>query len=194
MNIDPEAARQLEGEWKELIWAPDTMWIAKWTDELTGKVKYIWLHDSTPIKQEREAAKFDKALKVEKRIDDIRSHIMEGLNSDKPQTRMVAAACYLIDNLSLRVGDEKDPDEADTVGATTLRAEHLTFKKDSIVFDFLGKDSVPWHKEIQPDPDVYRVLNELYENALERISSFKTRKAKKTKADPKKLACEPISE
>ena len=188
LNIDPEAAKQLEGEWKELIWAPDTMWIAKWTDELTGKVKYIWLHDSTPIKQEREAAKFDKALKVEKRIDDIRAHIMEGLNSDKPQTRMVAAACYLIDNLSLRVGDEKDPDEADTVGATTLRAEHLTFKKDSIVFDFLGKDSVPWHKEIQPDPDVYRVLKELHEKAVERISSFKTRKSKKTKADPKKLA------
>ena len=188
LNIDPEAAEHLEGGWKELIWAPDTMWIAKWTDELTGKVKYIWLHDSTPIKQEREAAKFDKALKVEKKIDEIRAHIDEGLNSDNAQRRMIAAACYLIDNLSLRVGDEKDPDEADTVGATTLRAEHLTFKKESIVFDFLGKDSVPWHKEIQPDSDVYRVLEELHEKALDRISSFKTRKAKKTKADPKKLA------
>ena len=188
LNIDPEAAEHLERGWKELIWAPDTMWIAKWTDELTGKVKYVWLHDSTPIKQEREAAKFDKALKVERKIDEIRAHIDEGLNSDNAQRRMIAAACYLIDNLSLRVGDEKDPDEADTVGATTLRAEHLIFKKDSIVFDFLGKDSVPWHKEIQPDLDVYRVLKELHEKAVDRISSFKTRKAKKTKADPKKLA------
>ena len=188
LNIDPEAAEHLEGGWKELIWAPDTMWIAKWTDELTGKVKYVWLHDSTPIKQEREAAKFDKALKVEKKIDEIRAHIDEGLNSDNASRRMIAAACYLIDNLSLRVGDEKDPDEADTVGATTLRAEHLTFMKDSIVFDFLGKDSVPWHKEIQPDSDVYRVLKELHEKAVDRISSFKTRKAKRTKADPKKLA------
>ncbi|MFW9959219.1 MAG: hypothetical protein ACFFCT_14200 [Candidatus Odinarchaeota archaeon] len=188
LNIDPEAAKTLEGDWKELIWAPDTMWIAKWTDELTGKVKYIWLHDSTPIKQERESAKFDKALKVEKRIDEIRDHIMDGLRSDKAQRRMVAAACYLIDNLSLRVGDEKDSEEADTVGATTLRAEHLTFKKDSIVFDFLGKDSVPWHKEITPSPEVYVELKELYDKAVERIASFKMRKTKQTKADPKKVA------
>jgi len=188
LNIDPDAAKKLEGDWKELCWAPETMWIAKWTDELTGKVKYIWLHDSTPIKQEREAAKFDKALQVEKRIDEIREHIMEGLTSKQPKRRMVAAACYLIDNLSLRVGDEKDPEEADTVGATTLRAEHLQFKTNSIIFDFLGKDSVPWHKEIEPHPDVYKVLKELHDNALERITSFKGRKSKKTKADPKKLA------
>ncbi len=188
LNIDPEAAKHLEGDWKELFWAPETMWIAKWTDELTGKVKYIWLHDSTPIKQEREAAKFDKALKVERRIDEIREHIMSGVTSDKPKIRMVAAACYLIDKLSLRVGDEKDPEEADTVGATTLRAEHLTFKDRSIVFDFLGKDSVSWHKEIEPHPDVYTVLKELHDNALERMSSFNGRKSKKTKGDPKKLA------
>jgi DNA topoisomerase-1 len=188
LNIDPEAASHLEGEWGELLWAPETMWIAKWTDELTGKVKYIWLHDSTPIKQEREAAKFDKAFKVERRIDDIRTHVMEGLNSEKPQRRMVAAACYLIDSLSLRVGDEKDPEEADTVGATTLRAEHLTFKNGLIVFNFLGKDSVQWHKEIELPSDVYEVLEELYNNALERIKSFRSRKSGRTGADPKKMA------
>ncbi|MFX1483169.1 MAG: DNA topoisomerase I [Promethearchaeota archaeon] len=188
LNIDPEAAKSLEGEWGELVWAPDTMWIAKWTDELTGKVKYIWLHDSTPIKQEREAAKFDKALRVESRINDIREHIREGLESEKPKRRMVAAACYLIDSLSLRVGDEKDPEEADTVGATTLRAEHLTFKNGLVVFDFLGKDSVPWHKEIEFPPHVYDELKELHDNALERIESFKSRRGGKTRADPKKIA------
>lgn len=188
LNIDPEAAQHLEGDWGELVWAPDTMWIAKWTDQLTGKVKYIWLHDSSPIKQEREAAKFDKALRVERRIEEIREHIIEGLQSEKLQRRMVAAACYLIDSLSLRVGDEKDPEEADTVGATTLRAEHLTFKNGLVIFDFLGKDSVAWHKEIELPSDVYRVLEELYNNALERIESFKSRKGGRTRADPKKIA------
>ncbi len=176
------------GDWGEIVWAPDCMWIAKWTDELTGKTKYIWLHDSTPIKQEREAAKFNKAMKVEKHIDEIREHIMSGLKSDDPKRREIAAACYLIDNLSLRVGDEKDKDEADTVGATTLRIEHLTFKQNSVVFDFLGKDSVPWHKELEIPPDVYKVFKELYDNAKERVESFKTRKGKKTKGDPKKIA------
>lgn len=188
LNISPEAASDLEGEWGELVWAPDTMWIAKWTDELTGNVKYIWLHDSTPIKQEREAAKFDKALRVERRIEEIRVHIMEGFRAEKLQRRMVAAACYLIDNLSLRVGDEKDPEEADTVGATTLRFEHLTFRDSSVVFDFLGKDSVQWHKELEMPSEVYDVLKELYDNAAERLDSFNSRKSKKTGGDPKKLA------
>ncbi|MHA1943098.1 MAG: hypothetical protein ACW96M_01755, partial [Candidatus Thorarchaeota archaeon] len=188
LNIDPVAASTLEGDWAELVWAPETMWIAKWSDELTGKVKYIWLHDSTPIKQEREAAKFDKALKVERRIEEIRDHIMEGLQSEKLQRRMIAAACYLIDNLSLRVGDEKDPEEADTVGATTLRVEHLTFQDESVVFDFLGKDSVQWHKELDLSWEVYDVLKELYDNAVERLDSFNDRKREKTSGDPKKVA------
>ncbi|MHA2351956.1 MAG: DNA topoisomerase I [Candidatus Thorarchaeota archaeon] len=188
LNISPEGATDLEGEWGEIVWAPDTMWIAKWTDELTGKVKYIWLHDSTPIKQEREAAKFDRALRVERRIEEIREHIMEGLRSKKLQRRMIAAACYLIDSLSLRVGDEKDPEEADTVGATTLRVEHLTFRESSVVFDFLGKDSVQWHKELEMPSDVYDVMKELYDNATERFDSFNNRKSRKTGGDPKKIA------
>jgi len=188
LNISPEGVSDLENEWGELIWAPDTMWIAKWTDELTGKVKYIWLHDSTPIKQEREAAKFDKALRVERQIDEIRSHILDGLRADKPKRRMVAAACYLIDRFSLRVGDEKDPEEADTVGATTLRAEHLTFRENTVIFDFLGKDSVRWHKEVEMLPEVYDELKQLHDNALERIESFNKRKSKRTGGDPKKIA------
>ena len=54
----------------------------------------------------------------------------------------------------MRVGDEKDSDEADTVGASTLRIEHINFVKDkngknNIEFNFLGKDSVPWQKTIE---------------------------------------------
>ncbi|MDF1540162.1 MAG: hypothetical protein P1Q69_14810 [Candidatus Thorarchaeota archaeon] len=187
LNMDPESEVP-EGDWGEVIWADDCMWIAKWTDKLTSKTKYLWLHDSTPIKQEREEAKFDKALKVEKKIDEIRAHIMEGFQSENLQTRSVAAALYLIDSLSLRVGDEKDPEEADTVGATTLRAEHLKLKGSSIVFDFLGKDSVHWHKELEMPPEVYSVFEEIYNTTLERIASFKARGSKKTSADPKKVA------
>ncbi|MHA1576380.1 MAG: hypothetical protein ACTSU3_03375 [Candidatus Thorarchaeota archaeon] len=187
LNLSPEG-RQPEGDWGEIIWADDCMWVAKWTDELTRSVKYVWLHDSTPIKQQREAEKFNKALKIEKRIEDIRTHIREGLQSDEPKRRAVAAACYLIDSLSLRVGDEKDPDEADTVGATTLRIEHLKFKTNSIVFDFLGKDSVAWHKELELTPDVYSVFKELFDIASEKVASFRGRASKKITADPKKIA------
>ena len=40
----------------------------------------------------------------------------------------------------MRVGDEKDPDEADTVGAITLRPEHIKIEGDTLHFDFFGKD------------------------------------------------------
>jgi DNA topoisomerase-1 len=53
----------------------------------------------------------------------------------------------LIDALKLRVGDEKETDEADTIGATTLRGSHVKIDMDGKVrFDFLGKDSVRWVK------------------------------------------------
>lgn len=187
LNLDPSSPRP-KGNWGKIAWAQDCMWIAKWTDKLTKKEKYIWLHDATPIKQEREEAKFDKALKMEAKRGIILAHIIDGLHSTDPKGREIAAACYLIDKLSLRVGDEKDPDEADTVGATTLRAEHLAFKKESVVFDFLGKDSVPWHKELRMPPDVYAVFNELHDKAGERVNSFKVRASSKTGGDPKKVA------
>ncbi|HEY6885638.1 MAG TPA: DNA topoisomerase I, partial [Nitrososphaeraceae archaeon] len=47
----------------------------------------------------------------------------------------------------------KDPEEADTVGASTLRVEHINFPYNSgkryIEFNFLGKDSVPWQKTLE---------------------------------------------
>ena len=57
-------------------------------------------------------------------------------------------------------------DEADTVGATTLRPEHVTLHTDGTAeFRFLGKDSVLWHKEIELPPRVHQILAELIENA-----------------------------
>jgi len=56
---------------------------------------------------------------------------------------------YLFLKLALRVGNEKDEDEADTVGCCSLRIEHIKLfdKVDGIgenvvEFDFLGKDSI----------------------------------------------------
>ena len=74
--------------------------------------------------------------------------------------RQVATVCYLIDRLGMRVGDEKDEDEADTVGASTLRVEHVKLGETDVEFSFLGKDSVPWNKKDAPLPAVLRNLQE----------------------------------
>jgi DNA topoisomerase-1 len=51
----------------------------------------------------------------------------------------------------MRVGDEKEEDESDTVGASTLRVEHVKFLPAGVEFDFLGKDSVRWQKTLKLD-------------------------------------------
>ena len=66
-----------------------------------------------------------------------------------------------------RVGDEKDPDEADTVGAITLRKEHIKIDGDIIHFDFLGKDSVRWVKQYKAPPEVIRNIKQFCETSKE---------------------------
>jgi DNA topoisomerase I len=176
LNLSPDAPRP-EGQWAEIIWQPESLWVAKWMDKLSDKFKYIWLHDTAPVKQAREAEKFDKAIELEAVIDKIRDHIQKGMIHENPKRRRIATACYLIDALCLRVGDEKDPDEADTVGATTLRPEHLKFHPDGVVeFKFLGKDSVLWHKKLNPPPLVLESLKDVSLNAKPSISDKSKKK------------------
>ena len=165
LNLSPDAPRP-PGEWAEIVWQPEALWVARWRDKLSGKLKYVWLSDTAPIKQEREAAKFDQAIELGENLDQVRAHIERGLVDPDAKRRMLATACYLIDVLCLRVGDEKGPNEADTVGATTLRPEHVTLHPDGTAeLEFLGKDSVLWHKRIPLPPVVWRNLEELVQNA-----------------------------
>ncbi|MFX0045633.1 MAG: hypothetical protein ACFE8Z_07275, partial [Candidatus Hermodarchaeota archaeon] len=48
--------------------------------------------------------------------------------------------------------------------------------------------SVAWHKELEMPEDVYEVFQELYDNAIERVESYNSRKSMKTSVDPKKPA------
>lgn len=165
LNLSPDAHAIGEG-WGEIVWQPDSLWVARWEDKLSGKLKYVWLSDTAPVKQAREADKFDKALSLQHHIDAVRERIAEALVEESPRRRMIATACYLIDALCLRVGDEKEADEADTVGATTLRPEHVSLLDDGVVeFRFLGKDSVEWHKTLEPPQVVLDSLAELIREA-----------------------------
>jgi DNA topoisomerase-1 len=143
LNLSPDAPKP-EGDWKEIVWEPEAIWIARWQDKLSGKMKYVWFSDSCSFKQQKEIEKFDKAVEFRQKLPKVKRHIMKNLESDDLKRRKIATVCYLIDKLKIRVGDEKDPDEADTVGASTLRKEHIKINGNGTVsFNFLGKDSVP---------------------------------------------------
>jgi DNA topoisomerase-1 len=165
LNLSPDAPSP-PGDWAEIVWQPESLWVARWKDKLSDKLKYVWLSDTASVKQEREAAKFDQAVELHENLDRVRAHIEQGLTDPNAKRRKVATACYLIDALCLRVGDEKDADEADTVGATTLRPEHVKLHPDGAAeFRFLGKDSVLWHKKIVLSSVVRKNLEELIQKA-----------------------------
>ena len=137
-----------EGKWAKIIHDKDSMWLASWMDFLTQKRKYVWLADTARLKQDRDKEKYEKAVKLGNEIDKIKDRIVKDMKSKDSKISRIATACYLIYRTAMRVGDEKDPDEADTVGATTLRKEHIKITPNTIEFDFLGKDSVRWQETV----------------------------------------------
>ncbi len=57
------------------------MYVAKWVDKLTGKVKYVWFSDTAFLKQNREKEKFQKAENLGKQIGVVEKHIFKNLES-----------------------------------------------------------------------------------------------------------------
>ncbi len=221
LNLDEDAPIPPAPEghhWKEIVHDHDSMWIASWWDSLAKKRKYIWLAETSHLRQARDKEKYLQAAKLETSIEKVRAEIARRMdyedtharaelarqrahleaqrrtledqllrameNNDaakrtklenalarlrqqeeklnkradrihaaEMKTRQLATVCYLIDRLAMRVGDEKDEDEADTVGASTLRIEHVRIGRDYIEFNFLGKDSVEWHKALPLNHD-----------------------------------------
>jgi len=169
LNLGKEA-NVPKGNWGKIVHDRDSMWIASWMDVLTQKRKYVWLADTAGIKQERDQAKYDKAKNLSKEIDSVKAQIIKDMQSKEQKNKRIATACYLIYRTAMRVGDEKDPDEADTVGATTLRKEHIKLTENAIEFDFLGKDSVRWKETIPAegyDKQFYNNLKEFIINKKE---------------------------
>ena len=147
LNLGKDAKKP-EGNWGKIIHDNDSMWLASWMDFLTQKRKYVWLADTAGLKQDRDKEKYEKAVKLGNEIEKIKDRIVKDMKSKDSKINKISTACYLIYRTAMRVGDEKDPDEADTVGATTLRKEHIKITAKTIEFDFLGKDSVRWQETV----------------------------------------------
>jgi DNA topoisomerase-1 len=150
-----------EHKWGKIIHDNTLEWLCSWKDNITGKTKYVWLGAKSDFKAKSDENKFDTARKLAKNIIEIRRTNGNNITSDDVdgKTKQLASALYLIDNLALRVGNEKGEDEADTVGVCSLRVEHIKFLNDyKISLDFLGKDSVRYQNTVKIDPETYNVL------------------------------------
>lgn len=151
--VPPAPANQ---KWGKIINDNTVEWLASWKDNITGKTKYVWLAAHSDMKAEGDKKKFDRARELKKRIKKIRETNNINLKSEDEKIRQTATALYFIDNLALRVGNEKGEDEADTVGVTSLRVEHIKLnEKNNITLDFLGKDSINYVKTFEVPEIVY---------------------------------------
>lgn len=138
-----------------------------------GQQKYVMLNPTSRLKGEKDWMKYEKARELAKHIDVIRENYKEDFKSKEMRIRQRAVAMYFIDKLALRAGNEKDEDQADTVGCCSLRFEHIQLhdnmngKENVVVFDFLGKDSIRYYNEVEVEKRVYKNLKIFMENKKE---------------------------
>lgn len=154
-------------KWGNIIHDKIVEWLASWKDPISNKVKYVWLASHSDLRMQSDKDKFELARKLNKIINEIRQKNQENMTSTDPTTRQLATALYFIDILALRVGNEKGEDQADTVGVTSLRVEHIHLLDDNtfrIKLDFLGKDSIRYLNELNVDEQVYKNLKEFITN------------------------------
>lgn len=152
---DPPAGHK----WKEIKHDHEGTWLAMWQENINGAYKYVMLAANSDIKGQSDFKKFEKARELKKHIDRIRADYRKELKSEKMVDRQRATAIYLIDQFALRAGNEKGEDEADTVGCCSLKFQHVTLKPpNTVVFDFLGKDSIRFYDEVEVDTQVFKNL------------------------------------
>lgn len=146
-------------KWKEVKHDQEGTWLAMWQENINGNYKYVMLAANSDVKGQSDYKKFEKARELKKYIDKIRKDYQKNLKNDLMVERQKATAVYLIDQFALRAGNEKGEDEAETVGCCSLKYENISLKPpNTVVFDFLGKDSIRFYDEVKVDPQVFKNL------------------------------------
>ena len=152
-------------QWKEVIHDQTLEWIASWTECVSGescKHKYVRLGAEGQMKGKNDYAKYEKARKLNKFIDNVREKYESDIVGNDKKLKQLGTVLYFIDRHGIRVGTEK---EGDTVGASTLLTDNIKLDKENVVtFDFLGKDSIRYFKSIKISPEIYKNLLSFTQN------------------------------
>jgi len=151
-------------KWGKIVHKNDLEWVASWKDNVTGRIKYVWFSQEGAFKAQSDIKKYEKARKLHNQINLIREAYMNDAKSTNSTQLQLSTVLYLIDHFGIRVGNEKDEDEAETVGATTLLVGNVNLDtKNHVIFDFLGKDSVRFYKDLKVDPVIFENFKKLTE-------------------------------
>ncbi|KAK7341180.1 hypothetical protein VNO80_24105 [Phaseolus coccineus] len=149
--------------WKEIRHDNTVTWLAYWSDPINPKLfKYVFLAASSSLKGQSDKEKYEKARMLKDYIENIRSAYTKDFTNKDITKLQIAVATYLIDKLALRAGNEKDDDEADTVGCCTLKVENVIREPpNKLKFNFLGKDSIKYENTVEVELPVYNAILKL---------------------------------
>ncbi|GMJ15977.1 MGOUN 1, TOPOISOMERASE 1, DNA topoisomerase I alpha, FASCIATA5 [Hibiscus trionum] len=148
--------------WKEIKHDNTVTWLAFWNDPINQKeFKYVFLAASSSLKGQSDKEKYEKARLLKDYIKNIRATYTKNFTAKDVTKRQIAVATYLIDKLALRAGNEKDDDEADTVGCCTLKVGNVEcIPPNKLKFDFLGKDSIQYVNTVEVELPVYKAIGQ----------------------------------
>ncbi|XP_063155792.1 DNA topoisomerase I, mitochondrial isoform X2 [Candoia aspera] len=158
-------------KWKEVRCDNTVTWLASWTENIQGSIKYIMLNPSSKLKGEKDWQKYEVARRLKKVVQRIRCQYRADWRSKEMKKRQISVALYFIDKLALRAGNEKEEGEtADTVGCCSLRVEHIALhprqngQENVVEFDFLGKDCIRYYNKVPVEKQVFKNLQLFMEN------------------------------
>jgi DNA topoisomerase I len=161
---DPDTLARI----KDLVIPPawKKVWISPYRNDhiqavgtdVAGRRQYLY-HEAW--RQERAEEKFDRVLELSKELPEWRMRVAQDLaGRGLTRDRVLALALYLLDHGYFRAGGEQYADENESYGIATLLCEHVTVRRDAVVFDYPAKSGVRRTWEIA-DAEVVRAVRAL---------------------------------
>jgi len=96
--------------------------------------------------------KFKRVEQMQKHYGTIQDSITNDMKASDPKRRAAATVMRLVDDTTMRIGGSGAEKFTGSVGATTMRREHVKENPDgSIQFTFPGKSGVAWDRKVS-DP------------------------------------------
>ncbi len=111
--------------------------------------------------KERQEQKFKSLLPFGTALSLLRKKIDEEIKKPPSldKTQIICAVLFLIDNYSVRIGNDIYAKENHTYGVTTLRKKHIRHKKNAVSFKFLGKNKQLWNFEVK-ETNIVQILKQ----------------------------------
>lgn len=160
---DEECKKRLIEKGFNVVSKKDVDWIVSYKIRLSGGFPPITksIRPSATFKGQIKNTehKHEKALNLLRHFAEFDEKIKEELNSKFKRNREIALATWMVKTYAIRIGNEREEFQADTVGVTTLKIKNIkVFEKNDnyiLKLDFLGKDSVPYSKTDKIPRDIY---------------------------------------